>query len=524
MMKKTLLYMLLASAMAFASFGVDFDKDRIEAGKPFQMILSIPVQELPESHGVPKINDLHGFELKSIDSVDERQVDFFTGRQMVRRYKYNLIAPAQGGSYLFALTWEMNGTDRSLGNVKVNVARPYDASALAVILSPSKRTVYEGEQLNLTMSLLTYDNFQGGLNLSGIDLGNDFVAHRGDLGQLKFNRSKKPGVQMEASARIAWLCPIRSGDLEIPELKFKYQKVGEPKVVNKQMGNFSFSSVTQQPEEATATSARLKIHVLPLPEEGRPADFSGMVGQYSFDAKLDRTNLQVGEALTLTLKIRGNGKPGAIPDPKLPDFSDFRSVPPEGQVTKSVVDGVLWTERTLQVFLYPKKKGEFHLEPIRFSWFDPTKRKYMEASSQAFVVQVEKGDITQAAAAGGATYTPANPGVDKKDIEQLGNDIRFIHEPANVVDQGKAWYKSPLFWLLFIAPFVLVALFSIGWRRHLARMEDSGYRRSLHAEERLHEAWNQADQADPKTRLASIEQTLLGYLGDLHNIDLGGLT
>ncbi len=522
---KHLLLILLFSTLSFAGLNVGFDRDRIEAGKSFQMILSIPVPELPANRGVPTINDLQGFTLERLDSADERVNDFFNGRIIFRRYKYNMVAPKQGGSYKLPLSWEMDGSIRSLGIVKIDVARPLGASALSVVLSPSKKTVYEGEQLSLTMSLLTYENFQGGLNLSAIDLGNDFVAHRGDLAKLQFVRSTRPGVQMEASAKIAWLVPIRSGNLEIPELKFKYQKQGEPKVVNKQMGNFSFSSVSQQPEEAEASSGRIQIQVLPLPTEGRPTSFGGMVGQYSFEAQVDRTALQVGEALTLNVKIRGNGKPGSIPDPVMPSFSDFRSVPPEGQITKNIVDGSVWTERNLKVFLYPKKKGEFRISPIQFSWFDPAKRKYLEAASPEFVIQVEKGDITQAAAQGGESFTPQATTVAKKDIEQLGSDIRFIHEPPVVQQQGNLWHRSILYWILLGLPFLIAFGVSLWNRKRLALRDDAAYQRRGKADSALHGLFHKASQSqDPKEVLALIEQALVAYFGDLNNVDLGGLT
>lgn len=525
------LYRLLLACAFFApvwaGMSVEFDKDRIEAGKSFQLILVIPHPELPASRGVPTIDDLQGFTLNRVDSADERINSFFTGRMMVRKYRYHMTAP-RDGSYRLPLSWEMDGQTRSLGKVRIDVARPYDASGLQVNLIPSKRAVYEGEQLSIAMSLQTYENFQGGLNLSGIDLGNDFVAHRSDLSKLQLVRSSRPGVQLEANSKIAWLSPIRSGNLTIPPLQFKYQKMGAPKMVNKKMGNMSFSSVTQEAEEATATSGPLQIHVLPLPEEGKPTHFNGMVGQYAFEAKIDRIQLQVGEALTLLIKIRGNGKPGSIPDPELPSFAEFRSVPPESQVSKTEVNGQIWTERTLKIFLYPKKKGDFRIAPIRFSWFDPVKRKYQESMSEEFQIHVEKGDLTEAAASGGTMIAATLTASEKKAIEQLGQDIRFIHEPKSLPQEYQGLYRKPWYWLLLLLPFGIAAALAHWSRRRHALLRDRAYQRRSHAQQALHAVWTQAEtalnQGDTREVLTLAERGLTTYLGDLFNQEFTGLT
>jgi len=517
---------LACAGLSLARVSVDFDKQRIEAGKGFTLILSLPTTELPPNHGIPTLDDLQGFTLTRLDSSDEHINDFFRGRVNVRRYNFHLIAPKQGGSYQLPLSWELDGNVRSLGKVRVDVQRPFDASALAVSLTPSKHSVYEGEQFALSMTMLTYENFQGNINLAGIDLGNDFVAHRAEL-KAQFTNSSRPGVTSEATAKVAWLSAIRPGKLVIPEVKIKYMKIGEPKMVNKKMGSFSFSSYSQQPEEATALSGRVNMDVRPLPSQGKPADFTGMVGQYTFDVQPDRNALQIGEALTLLVHIRGNGKPGSISDPKFPDFTEFRSVPPEAQTTTSEVNGQIWSDRTIKVFLYPKKKGEFRIAPMHYSWFDPNKGRYQEASSPEFIIQVEKGDITQAAASGGSSYTPVNS-VEKKNIEALGQDIRFIHEPKFLHNQSARWYRSPWFWILLLLPFALAWFGSRSIARRQALLDNAAYQKRSKAGAALQKVWNEVNQAsnnnDPKAMLALIEQGLLTYAGALYNVELGGLT
>jgi hypothetical protein len=259
-------------------------------------------------------------------------------------------------------------------------------------------------------------------------------------------------VRSEASIAYAWVAPLRAGALTLPGLQFKYQKMGAPKVVEKKTGNFSFRSVTQEPSDEVASTGTLALQVAPLPEPA-PAGFGGMVGSYTFSATLDKDTLQVGEAATLTLKISGDGKPGTITEPQIPGYPNFRTVPPEVKVTTTVQGAKLLTTKTLKLFLYPKKVGDFELAPIRFTWFDPAKKSYETQESPAWKLHVKKGEITEFAASGGIGGTA--PPAQKKEIETLGADIRHIkpNEEATSLLYQKPWY-----WALVALPWLALLL------------------------------------------------------------------
>ena len=55
------------------------------------------------------------------------------------------------------------------------------------------------------------------------------------------------------------------------------------------------------------SSQPLKLTVLPLPEEGKPSGFYGLVGQYTISASATPTKVNVGDPITLTVKV-GGGK------------------------------------------------------------------------------------------------------------------------------------------------------------------------------------------------------------------------
>ncbi|MBR2073962.1 MAG: protein BatD, partial [Fibrobacter sp.] len=451
-----------------------------------------------------------------------------------RVYSFNIRAPKKTGSLdVGQIEWNINGSVRTIsGNIPINIQRAYSDEAVSVSLTPSKRSIYEGEQFYVTLGFHTYEHFEGGLQATDMSTGNDFIVHRGDLSTMEFKPVEGARREMQASAKFAWLSPTKSGSLQIPPFKFKYTKRGEPKIVEekKQMGGMSFhsQSIKQESIEAETQTPTVNITVKPLPAQGKPADFSGMVGDYKFSADFDRTNLKVGEALTLSINIKGDGTPGTITDPKLPDFSEFRSVPPENNISKKVTGNKVITSKDIKVFLYPKKKGSFEIPAINYSWFNPAKKKYETATAGPWTIEVEKGDTGAEAIFQSPVAGSAGPSaVQKQEIESLGSDIRFIHTSAAKAD-SPAPYKSVLFWILFTAaiPFYIVATLLVKIRRK--RNSNAALVRKGHANKQLKEKFAQARKAletgDGKGFFAALENGLLNYLSDTTNLEFKGMT
>ena len=543
-MKRFILFCLAAALCVSARPSLQVDRERIESGKTFGLQLVFPLNELPENRSDLQLEAANGFTLVGIDSTDQMirpsMEDMFNsffgggnrGGYKARVYTFKLKAPKKTGRISVGQIYlTIDGQKRNItGDVPINIQRAFTDEALSVSLTPSKKSIYEGEQFSVTLGFHTYEHFEGGLQATDMNTGDDFIVHRSDLSTMKFEPVEGSRSEMQASAKFAWLSPTKSGNLQIPPFKFKYTKLGEPKVVeeNKQMGGMTFSSrsVKQESVEAEAQSPTINITVKPLPTEGKPANFSGMVGNYNFSADFDRTELKVGEAMTLTINIKGDGLPGSITDPKLPDFGEFRSVPPENELNKKVVGNKVITTKNIRVFLYPKKKGEFTIPEITYSWFNPSKKKYETAKAGPWNVTVEKGEaapeaIFQAPVAQG----PA--AVQKQEIESLGSDIRFIHK-VNENRDNSAPYKNILFWVIFAAaiPFYLIVTAAVRSRRK--HNSDAALVRKGKADKMLKARFADAREAlkkgDAKALYAALENGLINYLSDKTNLEFKGMT
>ena len=544
-MKRIILLCLAAALCVSARPSLQVDRERIESGKTFGLQLVFPLNELPENRSDLQIETANGFSLVGLDSADQMirpDIEdvfnsFFGGGHSrngykARIYTFKLKAPKKTGRFSVGQIYmTIDDQKRNLtGDIPLNVQRAYSDDALAVTLTPSKKSVYEGEQFSVTLGFHTYEHFEGGLQATDMNTGDDFIVHRSDLSTMKFEPVENSRREMQASAKFAWLASTKNGNLQIPPFKFKYTKRGEPKVVeeNKQMGGMTFSSrsVKQESVETETQTPAINITVKPLPTEGKPANFSGMVGSYSFNADFDRTSLKVGEAMTLTINIKGDGLPGSITDPKLPDFGEFRSVPPENEINKKIVGNKVVTTKNIRVFLYPKKKGQFTIPEITYSWFNPAKKKYETAVAGPWNIEVEKGE----AAAEAIFQAPVAQGpaaVQKQEIESLGSDIRFIHK-VNDTASNTAPYKSILYWIVFAAaiPFYLIVTFAIRSRRK--HNSDAALVRKGKANKMLKARFADArvalQKGDAKALYAALENGLINYLSDKTNLEFKGMT
>ena len=244
-MKRIILFCLAAALCVSARPSLQVDRERVESGKTFGLQLVFPLAELPENRSDLQMETANGFTLAGIDSTDQvirpSMEDMFNsffgggnrGGYKARIYTFNLKAPKKTGRFSVGqIFMTIDDQKRNLtGDIPITIQRAYTDEALSVSLTPSKKSVYEGEQFSVTLGFHTYEHFEGGLQATDMNTGDDFIVYRSDLANMKFEPVEGARREMQASAKFAWLSATKNGNLQIPPFKFKYTKRGEPKVV-----------------------------------------------------------------------------------------------------------------------------------------------------------------------------------------------------------------------------------------------------------------------------------------------------
>jgi hypothetical protein len=180
------------------------------------------------------------------------------------------------------------------------------------------------------------------------------------------------------------------------------------------------------------TSQPKTIRVLPLPNEGVPADFTGAVGQYSLLASVSPTNVAVGEPVTLTVRVAGKGLLESVKLPSLDHWEKFRVYPPTSEVETADALGIEGT-KVFQQVVVPESLDITAIPSVAFSFFDPVAKAYRTLSHPATPVVVRpaspQAGLQPIAAPAGSGENPPAAASDLVPLKVRGGPWAVISPP-----------------------------------------------------------------------------------------------
>jgi len=143
----------------------------------------------------------------------------------------------------------------------------------------------------------------------------------------------------------------------------------------------------------------LALQVRPLPREGELPGFTGAVGVFKLDPPTLSTNtIRVGEPVTLTVTVRGEGNlPRLVPPPlpRLRDWQIFAGRPDNAPPQLIAARGFA----TFQFTLIPNSDTLKQTPVIPFSFFNPDTGTYADLSLPARPISIRPGTAPPDAAA-----------------------------------------------------------------------------------------------------------------------------
>ena len=217
----------------------------------------------------------------------------------------------------------------------------------------------------------------------------------------------------------------------------------------------------------TLTTDPIDLHVKALPKEGRPADFTGLVGMFQMTSTLEPPSLKAGESATLTIQVKGRGTVNRIPDLDLPEMNFVRTYSDQPVLeTGQDRQGIVGT-KTMKWALVPEKAGEYKVPFLSLSFFNPQTNKYHTLATPAHHLSVLPGKPENSVAVLNSLSDTSNTaaGTLKKEIQQLGEDILPIHTDAvDLTLPFASLSKGWLFWLALVGPLSLYLMLLVTLR------------------------------------------------------------
>ena len=199
-----------------------------------------------------------------------------------------------------------------------------------------------------------------------------------------------------------------------------------------------------------STGTRI-VNVKPLPTIGKPTNFDGAVGEFSFRVKSNKDLLKANETAQVSVQIKGKGNLKLISLPKIETPKGLEQYEPEHKdairINLSGQSGYIKDTYTI----VPQYRGKYKIPMLSFSYFNPKTAKYQTINSKDIIINVPEGELP-------VEEKQVNPKLNNNVITD--NDIRSIHTKTNLeaIAKKEDFFKSNLFYLLLLLPMLSIPI------------------------------------------------------------------
>jgi len=418
---------------------------------------------------------------------------------------YQVAATRTGEFTIPSLDVNVAGKVYKTEPIKLVVDKPGTQAGMQDTLFAKVRLNSQQLYLGQTAPLDVIVFARGNLPVRGIS---GFSAEADGLGY-KYNGNVKSGPQTINGVAYnlyvieGAISPTHTGTLNFGPCVIKAQLTAQSRnrtIFDEMMGRVEV-------REVPVTLDVVPIEVQPLPAADRPADFSGAIGQWNIEYTAKPTEVAVGDPITVTIKVTGNGNIANVPALGLTGLDNFKAYDPSSKTTASELNTT--GERVFQQVLIANDIAVKEIPAVRLSFFDPVAKAYKTITQGPLPVTINPGTAGHSAIVTGTQR--ARPS------EKLGQDIVYLKGALGTAPLP-VFFGTPGFWALNLLP-VLGLACALAWKRRQDRLAgDMAYARRSRA------ARNARKQLANATTPEHVQRVLQTYFGDRLNIPVSGIT
>ncbi len=498
------------------------DKNRGTLEDVFNLTVTVKgIQNSPK----PILPAIPNFTLRQ--SGTQSSITIVNGK-MAASTKHNfLLTPQKTGKFtLDSVKLEYKGKEYLSNSIQLEVSdiskqtaqnqAPVFAETFASTTAP-----YVNEQITFTFKLyrrVETKNVQ--LNLPFDDFREEQLGKPSDYSQVL------NGLQYQTSEFSTALFPTKTGPIEIPgasvnlDLVIRDQRPRSQDPFNLFFNDPFFGHSGRLQHKVIRTKPIL-INVRPLPENGKPLDFSNLVGKFEISAKIGKPKIKTGDTSTLTVKVSGIGN---IQDAvfNLPDLTkNFKTYSDEPKLEKRTKNQKLYGEKIFKFALVPLNEGNYQIPSLSLSYFDPEEERYITTKTEPIRLEVLPGENNEKMNV-----------VDSKNLTQgkikiLGTDIFPNH--TNLEDFSNQKPTKEVKVVYFASGFIpILSYFTIAAivRKKRKFQYDSAFARNKKAYKLAKTKLESLTSKDhsPKLFIQELSQILREYIGDKLNLNGAAFT
>lgn len=496
-----------------ATVRLNVDSLQVYANEPF--VVTIRVNDFTEC-GSPSFPDIPNCVIRELaGGMDSVRTTIVNGRKSVSRtrtYLYEVTPRKAGQLVIPPVSVEVDGRTIQTEKVRLTV-RPSEIEELfAVDISCARQRIYIGQRVRLIMTIWVKPVRTQGRRLSTNDMMSFlYPIEFGPFPTDNIQTDTRHLDQPDGSSELYYIyqtwtdfVPDRPGRLSFDEVAvgIKYPT----RLTRDLFGKFrpaSYRNLRARPKVQ-------EIEVLSLPPNGRPANFTGAVGTYNITVIAEPTSVRVGDPITLTIEIRGDGPIETLPPP---DLAADPFLPVSFRVPREKLAGEAnGSRKRFTQVIRAARANVTEIPAIEYPYFDPDLELYIVALSTPIPLVVAPAAELDAEALVEIAGVPSEqPTAELRVLDGLRGNETHEHE---LLRGASTLSLHALVLVMFVPP----AIFLLAWGgATYVQRRGPVQRRSGNALRNARRRLERARSLPPREAVAEVAAALAGYLADRLN-------
>lgn len=398
------------------------------------------------------------------------------------------------------------------------------AEDLLVRAFVDKTNVYKGEPVRVYFKIYTRVQIAGSESQKAPAF-NGFWAQQLSTDHYDWQKETYNGRVYDSRIILDYLLyPQQSGTLQVEP--FETTVIAQVLVENTRRGSLfddffgGFPEVKQVSRRLATSPVRVTVKDWP---DGAPESFNGAVGEFTMSADFPNETFSTNSAANYVVRITGSGNLPLIQAPRLDLPGTFEQYNVKTTESLNRTTGGISGYRQFEYPVIPRAEGEYYMEPIKFSFFDPKTSRYTTLSSREFTLTVQPDSTgTVTGYSGGGLVT----GVSREELRLLDEDIRFIKlGSGGLTLHAGSFMGSTAYFVLLLLIIAAFAAALIYLQKRIKENRNTeairGKRANKVALQRLRAAEEYMKGDNPGSFYEEMLKALWGYMGDKLNIPAG---
>ena len=214
-------------------------------------------------------------------------------------------------------------------------------------------------------------------------------------------------------------------------------------------------------ETQTFATDAIDVDIQPLPVDVQPPGYSGLVGRFDVRVAPSAETVKLGESVTLTIDVVGDGTLAGFTLPQTPADAGFRAYDDAPVIKTKLLDGRFRSKLTVRRAVVPETEGLLTVPPVSLVVYDPGEGQYRTVRSEPLILTVLPGEE------GGGVITSfaGESGDQRRDVVSLGEDVLPVAGGQTVGDRTVAGARTALAGVVVLPALVWGLLAGLVWWR-----------------------------------------------------------